>query len=103
MNERKILNGFSQWLGSQFKFKGVLSVFKGMLFSFIVKQGFARVPKNNTEDVLRVMKAVSSGKYKSLSKGVVKRASEALKTPLGDKKEIIIMNGIVDIIFKLAK
>jgi hypothetical protein len=103
MNESKIINNFSNWLASQFKFKGILNMFKGTLFSFVVKQGFQRVPDNNTEDVLKVMRAVSSGNYGTLSKDVIKRASKALKTPISNVKERIIMNGIVDIIFKLIK
>jgi len=111
MEDNKTLDDFAKWCDDKADFKSliggiagsVVETIDGYLIGAAIKLAYSKCPDQHKQEVLMAMTACMTSDYSELSESMVDNAVDVLKTGLGDEREKIIIGGLVDIGFKLAK
>ena len=92
---------FNEWLPG---LAGVaVEAIDGKVFAWSLEFAIRKLDKQYKDDVLVYIDALLDKDYETIKSKSSERLVEILKTPLGDKKERIIIGGIVGIIFELIE
>ena len=111
VDEKQVIKGFAKWVDDQIDFTeivgglaGVIAErFDGALFKIAIAIGYQKTPEEYKSSVLQLMLATVQGDLDKIADGVIENVVKAIKTPLGDEKEGIILGGLWDIIHGLIK
>jgi len=111
VDEKQIIKDFAKWVDDQIDFTkivgGIAGViaerFDGALFKIAIEIGYKKTPTAYKASVIQLMSATVDGDLDKIADGVIENVVKAIKTPLGDEQEGIILGGLWDIIHGLIK
>lgn len=92
---------FDKWFGGLSGKIAELS--DGYVFSMSLEYAATKVPEEYHSEINQFIDGVVDGDYDKIKEVSTSRLVQIIKSPLGDKKESLIIGGIIDIIFGLME